>query len=84
MIGARQPKVTAEMVRRVMDAPPDFIEKSYLPAWRAGRISTTALACGVVAALGRSAYDDSTVDVVVMNILVNMGYADEPVSALWA
>ena len=38
-------RVTPEQVRGVLKSSPDFIEMSYLPAWRAGRISTAALAC---------------------------------------
>jgi len=70
------------MVRMIMRKPPDFIEMSYLPAWRAGRISTTALAGAVVAALRHSPYNGEVVDEVT-EILVNMGYGDEAVSAVW-
>ena len=75
-------KVTPEMVRRIMGAPPDFIAMSYLPAWRAGRISTAALACGVAAALRYSPYDGEVVDEIT-NILERLGYGDEPVSAVF-
>ncbi len=80
---SRPPKVSAEAVRRVMDAPPRWLASSYIPAWRAGRISTTALTCGVVAALGMSVYDPGLVDEVA-GILASVGYGDEAVSAvLW-
>jgi hypothetical protein len=73
--------VSVEQVRGVMDAPPDFIEVSYLPAWRAGRISTDALACGVVAALRHSPYDGEVVDEVT-NVLVSLGYGAGGVAAV--
>ena len=74
-------RVTIEQVRRVMDAPPDFIEVSYLPAWRAGRISTADLAHGVTATLGHSPYDGEMVDQVSRH-LEALGYG-EPVAAVW-
>ncbi len=80
MIAARPPRVTPEAVERVMHDPPDFIQMSYLPAWRSGRFSTRALAYGVVAACGLSAYDRAVVDEVV-EILEGLGYTDEPISA---
>ncbi len=81
MIGARPPRVSVEQVRQIMQDPPDFIAMSYLPAWRAGRFSTEVLAYGVVAALGRSAYDDELV-VEVAGILSGLGYGDV-VAAVW-
>ena len=81
MIGARPSKVTPEMVRMIMRKPPDFIEMSYLPAWRAGRISTTALAGAVVAALRHSPYNGEVVDEVARH-LEGLGYGDE-VAATW-
>ncbi len=84
MIAARPPRVTPEMVRRVMHDPPDFIAMSYLPAWRSGRFSTRVLAYGVAAALGLSAYDREAVDEVA-GILEGLGYTNEPISAaVWA
>ena len=59
------------MVRRVMHAPPYFIAMSYLPTWRSGRFSTRGLACGVVAALGRSTYGDGDVDAVVEILMLS-------------
>ena len=80
MIGA--PKVTPAAVRRILEAPPDFIEMSYLPAWRAGRVSTEALAGAVVAALGGRPYDDEEFKRA-MDILEDLGYGDEPARASW-
>ena len=80
MIGA--PKVPPDVVRRVLEDPPDFIEKSYLPAWRAGRFSTEVLAGAVVAALGVSPYDQAAVDEV-LGILASMDYGGEPPRAVW-
>ena len=80
MIGAHPPRVTPERVREIMDRPPVWLAGSYLPAWRSGRFSTRGLACGVVAALGRSSYSDDDVDEV-MSILVSLGYTEEPISA---
>ena len=78
------PKVSAEQVREIMDSPPYWLEGSYILAWRAGRISNTALACGVVAALGMSVYTPGLVDEVA-GILASVGYGDEAVSAaVWA
>jgi hypothetical protein len=48
VISARPPKVTHEAVREIMSAPPYWLAGSYLPAWRAGRISTAALVEGEV------------------------------------
>ncbi len=82
MIGARQPKVTAEQVRRVMDAPPYWLSGSYLPAYRDGRLSVEVLAYAVTAALSYSPYNGEVVDEVT-SILEGLGYGDEPVSAVW-
>ncbi len=82
MIGA--PKVTAGMVREIMNAPPDFIEYSYLPAWRAGRISTEGMAGAVVAAMGMRPYRDARAVDEVAEILYDLGYGDEPASVLYA
>jgi hypothetical protein len=82
VIGARPPKVSPEAVKRVMGNPPDFIAVSYLPAWRAGRISSASLACGVVAALGHSRYDLAVVDEVA-GLLEGLGYGEEPISAVF-
>jgi hypothetical protein len=65
-----------------MDAPPVWIERAYLPAWRANRISSADLACGVVAALGMSPYDDEAVGDAVRH-LEHLGYGDR-VAAVWA
>ncbi len=76
-------RVSAERVRAIMDRPPRWLAGSYIPAWRAGRIPLSALACGVVAALGMSVYTPGLVDEVV-GILASVGYGDEAVSAvLW-
>jgi hypothetical protein len=75
-------KVTPEMVRGVMDRPPQWLAASYIPAYQSGRYSTEALALGVVAACGGSAYDDEAV-VVATNVLANMGYGGEA-SSSWA
>ena len=84
MIAARPPKVTTEMVRGLMDAPPYWLAGSYIPAWKAGRIPTVSLAFGVVAALGHSPYDAEVVDEVA-SILVSLSYTHEPISAaVWA
>jgi len=65
-----------------MDNPPDFIERSYLPAWRAGRFSTEALAGGGVAALGHSPYNSAIVDEVTRH-LEGLGYTDELIAAVF-
>ncbi len=84
MSGTTPRCVTPEMVRGVWDNPPEFIAKSHLPAWRAGRrFSTEAFAGGVVAALERSPYSVGDVDAV-LEILRGMGYGAEPISAVWA
>ena len=82
MIGARPSKVTPEAVRGVLDRQPYWLAGSYLLAFKSGRYSLEVLAFAVVAACGGSAYDDEAVGAVT-NILVNMGYGDEPASAVF-
>ncbi len=55
-------RVTAEQVRRVMDAPPYWLSGSYLPAYRDGRLSVEVLAYAVTAALSYSPYNGEVVD----------------------
>ena len=74
-------KVTPEAVKRVMDRPPQWLAGSYLPAYKSGRYSLEVLALGIVAALGRSAYDQEVVREV-MSILSRLGYGDGVV-ATW-
>jgi hypothetical protein len=73
--------VTAEQVRRVMDAPPYWLAGSYIPAYKSGRISTTALAYAATAGPSYSPHDSATVDEVARH-LEHLGYGDE-VAAVW-
>jgi len=75
-------RVTPETVRQILHDPPDFIEYSYLPAWRAGRFTTEDLAYAVTAALEQSPYNDGDVDAV-LEIMIDMGYGEETKSAVW-
>jgi Fe-S oxidoreductase len=76
------PEVTREMVRRIMDRPPVWIERAYMPAYKSGRFPLEALAGAVVAACGMSPYDDQAVADAVRH-LERLGYGDI-VAAAWA
>jgi hypothetical protein len=80
--GTRPPKVTVAMVRAIMDRPPVWLARSYIPAHKSGRYPLEVLAYAVVAALRHSPYDAATVDEVACH-LEHLGYGDEPVSAVW-
>ena len=45
------PKVAPEMVRGVMETPPNWLAASYIPAHKCGRCSLEVLAYAVTAAL---------------------------------
>jgi hypothetical protein len=70
------------MVRGVMDAPPQWLAASYLPAYKSGRYSTRDLALAVTAALSYSPYNDGVVGEVARHLQA-LGYGEEPVAAVW-
>ena len=75
MIGASPSKVTPEMVRGLMDAPPRWLSASYIAAYKSGRYTLEDLAYAVTAVLKLSPYDDDVVDEVVQ-IMRALGYRD--------